>query len=183
MSKVEKSPRPGSGPWAYFLTFACYGTRIHGSEKGSVDRNHNAFGSPFLPANRERVRAERGRMRESSARLDERARSIALEAIRDACALRGWILHAAHVRSNHVHVVVAAPASSSALLQKLKTRISRALNDEFGKRRWWVRHGSTIPLWNPHRVDDAVKYTWEQGEPMERYVNPNRWQEYAESGL
>ena len=58
-----------------------------------------------------------------------------------------------------------------------------ALNDEFGKRRWWTRHGSTIPLWNPHRVDDAVKYTWEQGEPMERYVNPNRWQEYAESGL
>ena len=152
MSKVEKSPRPGGGPWAYFLTFACYGTRIHGSEKGSVDRNHNAFGCPFLPANRERVRAERGRMCESSARLDKRARSIALEAIRDACAFRGWILHAAHVRSNHVHVVVAAPASPSALLQKLKTRISRALNDEFGKRSWWARHGSTIPLWNAQPV-------------------------------
>ena len=183
LPKAEKSPRPGSGPWAYFLTFACYGTRIHGSEKGSVDRNHNVVGSPFVSTNRERMRAERGRMCESSAHLNAKARWIALGAICDACAFRGWILHAAHVRSSHVHVVVAAPGSPSELLQKLKTRISRALNEEFGRRRWWARHGSTIPLWNPHRVDAAVKYTWEQGEPMERYVNPNRWKEYAETGL
>ena len=148
-----------------------------------MDQNHSAVGSPLLPANPERVRAERGQMCASPARLDARARSIALEAIRDSCGFRGWILHAAHVRSNHVHVVVAASAGSSDLLQKLKARISRALNDEFGKRRWWARHGSTIPLWNPHHVEDAVKYTSEQGEPLARYVNPNRWQEYADSDM
>ena len=183
MPNVEKSARPGNGPWAYFLTFACYGTRLHGSAQGSVDRNHNAFRSPLLPADPELVRAERSQMCDSRAHLDAKARSIALEAIRDASAFRGWILHVAHVRSNHVHVVVAASAGPSDLLHKLKARISRALNDEFGKRRWWARHGSTIPLWDPHRVDDAVKYTWEQGEPLARYLNPNRWQEYAESDI
>ena len=116
-------------------------------------------------------------MLESPARLGERERTIALAAIQDACAFRGWVLHAAHVRGNHVHVVVAAQADPSELLKKLKTRISRALNDEFGKRRWWARHGSTIPLWHPHRAGDAVTYTWEQGEPMARYINPNRWRE------
>ena len=116
-------------------------------------------------------------MLECPARLNARARSVALEAIQAACAFRGWVLHAAHVRGNHVHVVVAARAGPSELLKKLKARISRALNDEFGKRRWWARHGSTIPLWNPRRVDDAVAYTWEQGQPMARYVNPNRWRE------
>ena len=116
-------------------------------------------------------------MQHPPAHLDAKARAIALKAIQDTCAFRAWVLHAAHVRSNHVHVVVAAPAGPSELLQKLKGRISRALNDEFGKRRWWTRHGSTIPLWDPRRVDDAVAYTWEQGEPMARYVSPNRWRE------
>ena len=122
-------------------------------------------------------------MGEPAARLNERARSIALRAIRETCAYQGWILHAAHVRTNHVHIVIASPTDTSKLLQKLKTRISRALNDEFGKRQWWGRHGSTILLWNPHRVDDAVAYTWEQGVSMARYINPRRWQEYADSDI
>ena len=176
---TDEAPRPGNGPWAYFLTFACYGARHHGSEKGSVDRNHNAVGSPLLPANPPRVRAERGWMRHPPARLDASARAIALRAIQDTCTFRGWVLHAAHVRGNHVHVVVAAEEEPSELLQKLKGRISRALNDKFGKRRWWARHGSTVPLWDPHRVDDAVAYTWDQGVPMARYLNPNRWREYV----
>ena len=179
MPATGEAPRPGSGPWAYFLTFACYGTRHHGSKKGSVDPNHNAFGSPLLPAKPALVRAERGQTKHPPARLDTKARSVALQAIQDACSFRGWILHAAHVRSNHVHVVVAAPAGPAELLQKMKGRLSRALNDEFGKRRWWARHGSTIPLWDPHRVDDAVAYTWEQGEPMARYVNPKRGEQYV----
>ena len=116
-------------------------------------------------------------MQHLPARLDAKARSVALKAIQDTCAFRGWVLHAAHVRGNHVHVVVAATVGPSELLQKLKGRMSRALNDEFGKRRGWARHGSTIPLWDPRRVDDAVAYTWEQGVPMARFVNPNRWQE------
>ena len=122
-------------------------------------------------------------MREPPAHLNQRAREIALDAIREACAFRHWILHAAHVRSNHVHIVVAAPINPSTVTQSLKTRITLALNAEFGKRRWWARHGSMIQLRDPHRVDDAVAYTWEQGLPMARYINPNRWQEYADSDM
>ena len=180
---MNEPPRPGSGPWAYFLTFACYGARLHGSEKGSVDRNHNAARTPYLPADPERERAARGRMGAPAARLNAAARSLALEAIRDGCAFRGWVLHAAHVRGNHVHVVVAARVGPSELLKKLKTRMSRSLNEKLGKRRWWARHGSTIPLWDAHRVDDAVNYTWNQGVPMARYMNPNRWQEQVGSDV
>ncbi len=38
-------------------------------------------------------------------------------------------------------------------------------------------------LWDPHRVDDAVNYTWRQGLPMARYMNPNRWQEQVGSDV
>ncbi len=184
MADIKHEPRPGSWPWAWFITFSCYGARLHGSESGSVDRDHNAPGTPMLPVDARRQRVERSQMREAPASLSSAARTTALAAIRDACAYRRWILHAAHVRSNHVHVVVASRADASELLQKLKSRASRALNEEFGRRRWWAYHGSTIPLWNTRRVDDAVEYTWRQeGEPMARYRNPNRWQEYADSDL
>ncbi len=80
-------------------------------------------------------------------------------------------------------MVVAAPAAPSELLQKIKGRISRALNEEFGKRRGWARHGSTIPLWDPQAVDDALAYTWEQGEPTARFVNPKRREQYIGTAI
>ena len=35
-------------PKAFLITFSCYGTRLHGDESGSVDRDHNAYHAPFL---------------------------------------------------------------------------------------------------------------------------------------
>ena len=39
----------------YLITFACYGAHLHGNETGSVDRHHNRYGSPGLPADPQRV--------------------------------------------------------------------------------------------------------------------------------
>ena len=35
-------------PLAYLITFSCYGSHLHGSESGSVDRNHNVVGGRYL---------------------------------------------------------------------------------------------------------------------------------------
>ena len=40
--------RASSYPLAYLLTFTCYGTRLHGDTRGTVDRNNNRYGMPFL---------------------------------------------------------------------------------------------------------------------------------------
>ena len=32
----------------YPITFACYGSHLHGGESGSVDREHNTPGTPIL---------------------------------------------------------------------------------------------------------------------------------------
>ncbi len=37
-----------STPLAYFITFTCCGTWLHGDERGSVDREHNTPGTPVL---------------------------------------------------------------------------------------------------------------------------------------
>lgn len=37
-------------PLAYFITFSCYGTWLHGGKETSVDRDHNIPNTEFLPS-------------------------------------------------------------------------------------------------------------------------------------
>jgi len=109
-------------------------------------------------------------MKERPYELDPARRAIVLETIRRVCSHRGWTLLAAHVRSNHVHLVVVAEDNPEKILNKLKAYASRALNqsglDNAVKNRW-ARHGSTRYLWNPDHVGAAIQYiVREQGEPM-----------------
>ena len=42
-------------PLGYLITFRCYGTWLHGDERGSIDRFHNRYKSPYLePSDRRR---------------------------------------------------------------------------------------------------------------------------------
>ena len=95
---------------------------------------------------------------------------MVLEAVCELCSHRGWTLLAAHVRMQHVHLVVAAEDAPEKVLQDAKKYSSRALNragmEEKSQRRW-TRHGSTRYLWKPESVGAAIHYVVrEQGEPM-----------------
>ena len=107
--------------------------------------------------------------------LDTRSRTVVLHALEEVCLTRGWTLIAAHVRTNHVHVIVEAEIKPEAILNTFKSYSSRALNslgrDEPSRKRW-ARHGSTRWLWKDQNVRDAVRYVVdEQGEPMAVVVN------------
>jgi REP element-mobilizing transposase RayT len=97
---------------------------------------------------------------------------VVLTALRQHCQYREWMLHAAHVRSNHVHVVVTAPLAPEPILGQLKAYASRALNKAQGQQhRRWSYHGSTRYLWEPLQVAAAVDYVVaQQGFPMAVYV-------------
>jgi REP element-mobilizing transposase RayT len=165
-----------NGPLAYFLTFTCYGTWLHGDSSGSVDLDSNRYGTPLLAPDPGRVSACRARMGQASFQLDATRRQLVLEAIQEVCEYRRWILFAAHVRSNHTHCVVRAGAPPERVLNDFKAYASRRLNaahlDPVGRRRW-TRHGSTRYLWTPEQVVEKVHYTVsEQGEPMAVYLAP-----------
>src|SRR6202521_2647770 len=38
-------------PLAYLITFRCYGTWLHGDKRGSIDRFHNRYRSPYIAPN------------------------------------------------------------------------------------------------------------------------------------
>ena len=158
----------------YFITFACYGGRLHGDEAGSVDRHHNLPGSRLLPAHPQHVDAERQLMDQSPYLLNQSGRAIVLAALREVCSHRGWSLLAAHVRTNHVHVVVEADVRPEKVMNDLKSYASRSLNRSgFGEanRKRWARHGSTRWLWKDEDVQEAIWYVVEQqGERMAVFI-------------
>ena len=92
---------------AYFITFSTYGTWLHGDERGSVDRDHNTTGEVLLPANTALRSSREALMPEVAYRMEAPDREAVLNAIVRHAEFRGWFLRAAHVRTNHVHIVVA----------------------------------------------------------------------------
>ena len=118
--------------------------------------------------------AERREMLQDPYVLDEAARPVVLAAIQRHCAYRGWTLLAAHVRSNHVHMVVEAETRPERMMNEFQSYASRELNQltsERPDRRRWARHGSTRWLWNDEDVRHALQYVVdEQGESMALFV-------------
>ena len=113
--------------------------------------------------------------------LDETARPVVLRAIQRHCAYREWSLLAAHVRTNHVHVIVdtsragdRAETRPERIMNEFKSYSSRELNllpGETPGRKRWARHGSTRWLWKDQDVNRALQYVVdEQGVPMTLFV-------------
>ncbi len=95
-------------PLAYLITFRTYGTWLPGDERGSIDKYHNRYGSPRAVASEERENTQASRLKSAPFLLNAAARKQVEDAIREVCRHRGWIIIAIHVRTNHVHIVIAA---------------------------------------------------------------------------
>jgi REP element-mobilizing transposase RayT len=161
----------------YLITFTSYGSHIPGQE-GAIDRNHNRFGAR-VPEPRPKLRQYVDRsLKQASYEMEVEQRAITLKAIQEVCAHKGWFLHAVHVRSNHVHVVVGTDVAPELAMTAFKAYASRALNTNAPAHRArlrWTRHGSTLYLWSKDRIDDAVTYVLDgQGERMAWYEAPFR---------
>ncbi|HVE43914.1 MAG TPA: transposase [Gammaproteobacteria bacterium] len=165
-------------PLAYFITFSCYGTWLHGGKETSVDRHHNIPETEFLPPNHARQTSAKNRMLETAYLLNQSQRQIVLNAIKEVCQYRRWILLAAHVRTNHVHLIVHAMLSPEIMMNTIKSYSSRQLNaSKLDGRRVnrWTRHGSTRYLWREEDIEATIQYViHEQGSPMATFENKMR---------
>jgi REP element-mobilizing transposase RayT len=162
-------------PLAYFITFSCYGTWLHGGKETSVDRHHNIPETEFLSSNQARQISAKKRMLETPYFLDKSQRHIVLDTIKEVCHYRDWILIAAHVRTNHVHLIVHAMLSPEKIMNTIKAYSSRRLNEyklDDQRINRWTRHGSTRYLWREEEVQATIQYVvYEQGSPMAVFEN------------
>src|SRR5690242_2884894 len=93
-------------PLAVFFTFRCYGTWLHGDERGSVDRHNNGYGSARVPSNSNWRKHNENLLLHPPVTLNAASRKSVEKAVRDLCEKRGWTLLAINVRTNHVHAVI-----------------------------------------------------------------------------
>lgn len=149
-------------PIAYFITFRCYGTWLHGDERESVDPSHNSWGEPRLLPNPARESSARNRQSQQQVLLTSAMRQVVDTAIREMCNYR---LHEINARSNHVHFVITADRDPEFVMNSAKSYATRALNDRklISKgTKPWARHGSTVYLWDEDELLRACEYVRNQ---------------------
>ncbi len=149
-------------PLAVFFTFRCYGTWLHGDERGSVDRNNNRYGTPRIQPSSNWQKHNEGRLLHPPVVLTAAQRRSVERSIRDTCEKRGRTLLAINVRTNHIHLVVCIGAKrpKDALIA-LKANATRQLRED---QLWtlehtpWADKGSKRNLWNERSVFEACDY-------------------------
>ncbi len=159
-------------PLAYLITFRCYGTWVHGDERGSMDRKQNAYGTPKIVPSESLKRSDTRQLKHPPVKLDARRRRIVQLAVQEVCEHRLYPLHAINVRTNHVHTVVTAMRKPEPVLEAFKSYSTRALRRAgliAAELKPWIRHGSTIYLWKERDVAKAIEYVMlSQGDDLFR---------------
>ncbi len=118
-------------PIAYHITFATYGTRLHGDPRGTVDREHNVYGEPFLGENVARRHVESSLMGFAAVHLSVE-QCVFLEAIVPiVCKRGGCAYHVAAAHTDHVHLLISTPNEGRVVRRLLKRWLSQELS-----RRW-----------------------------------------------
>jgi len=148
-------------PLAYLITFRCYGTWMHGDERGSMDRKHNVYGTPKIAPNPHLQKSDTKQLQHLPISLDARQRKVVERAVKEVCDYRRYALHAINVRTNHVHTVVTAMRQPEGVLDAFKSYSTRALRRGGLVSRTvrpWIRHGSTVYLWKEKDVAKAIEY-------------------------
>ncbi len=153
------------------FTFSTYGTHLHGAPAGSVVRWQRSWGAPRFDANGAWERRAGQRMAELPFVLDSEDREVVLGSVMATATDRSWVLYCAHVRTNHVHVVLQPNGDANRALAYLKARATRALKLRYSRRsRFWTKHGSTRYLWQRAGLSAAIDYVVNrQGEAMSVY--------------
>jgi len=149
-------------PLAFLITFRCYGTWLHGDERGSVNRFRNQYKSPRLPPEKKWLGTNTQRLKGEIVILDAAQRGCVEAAARETCEIRQWHLHALNVRTNHVHLVVSIGEKKPEIaLNAFKANATRKMREAGcwqSERSPWVDKGSKRYLWNERSIALAVDY-------------------------
>jgi REP element-mobilizing transposase RayT len=154
---------------AHFLTWTCYGTWTRGRAPGWIDgKGERGFGASIEEPDPILARRDMANLSEPPFLMDAPLRRVALDAMLALAGDKGWNLLAAHVRANHVHVVVSGMADPARGMAAFKARITRDLRAAGVRReRYWTRHGSTRHIFDPAKLDEVLDYVISrQGVPM-----------------
>lgn len=163
-------------PHAYFLTFTTYGNWLPGDKRLSVNRKKNVIATPKTEPNIQLHETAVQNQKQQTIKFNARQRTIVLNTTQSVCKHYEWMLLAAHIRSNHVHIVVQSDKSPEFVMKQIKAYCTRHLRKDdtfFVNQTVWTRHGSTRYIWESCKLFPVMKYVIEeQGDKMACYYQP-----------
>jgi REP element-mobilizing transposase RayT len=170
-------------PLAYIITCRTYATWLHGDQRTSVDRDHNKFLTPRIKHNPVLEKVSKELSKEPAYLMNEAQRKTVLQSIIKTCECASWHLHAAHVRTNHMHIVVRGPKEPEKMAVSFKAYATRYLkkhHPELIRERYWSKGESTGYIFQSDNLFRAIQYTIEeQGEKRAFYCEPAYYEALA----
>ena len=154
-----------SAPLAYHITFGTYGTRLHGDERGTVDRRHNTPGNPVLGSTESWQNKEQQLLKNLQIVLTHEQCTFTETSLPDICRRGDWTYHIAAAQEDHVHVLLESNREGKAVRRWLKSWLSEALSHRWplGERqRWWAVGGSVKYVWDADYFDRVFDYIQRQ---------------------
>jgi len=159
--RTDPNTPPMADPIAYFITWSTYGTWLPGDQRGWVEYRHGWQ----LPDPIRKLEAT-AKMSEDACRLSPEQRDAVHQQIAETCKFRGWTLYEVNCRSNHLHVVVAAPAPPKVVRSQLKAWCTRKLKrlaqqqgaDIVLRENWWAERGSQRFINDGASLEAAIIY-------------------------
>ncbi|HWY71456.1 MAG TPA: transposase [Terriglobales bacterium] len=166
-------------PLAYLITFRCYGTWLHGDERGATDRHHNQYGAAFIPSNDRWHGYNVRRLKQAPVSLSDAQRKCVEAAIRETCDFHDWTVLAINVRTNHAHSLIAsATTQPSRVLNALKAHSTQRLRDASLWRSLnspWSERGGKRYIWTELGIGRAKEYVInDQDGPIPELDEPRR---------
>jgi hypothetical protein len=152
-------------PIAYHITVGTYGTRLHGDDRGTVDRRQNEPGDPIIGRCKDWSRMERRVMRFEPVLLTPEQRVFIEQKLLDICERGGWTFHIAAARVEHYHVMLSSSNDGEIIRRILKRWLSQTLSEMWPMERgraWWAECGSVKWVWKDWYLDNLYRYIDEQ---------------------
>jgi REP element-mobilizing transposase RayT len=152
-------------PLAYHITFGTYGTRLHGDERGTIDRTMNKFGEPIVGVDVEWQQIERSLLKFPPRVLTLEQRLFIEEVVPSVCIRGGWKHLATAAAPDHVHNVLSAEVEGKDVRKWLKRWVSEAMNERWTLQEgevWWAECGSVRWVWTEDYYERAIDYVKRQ---------------------
>ena len=147
----------------WHITFGTYGTRLHGSDRPTVDKKHNQLDEPFVPAKIERMDSARDRMKFPPLFLAEEQRRFVETQLPLICQRGGWTYGVCSAAPDHVHLLCdILPAVHGEKVRRLVKRwLSQALSEKWplpDGATWWAEEGSNKAIHEEGYLNNAFAY-------------------------
>ena len=150
----------------WHITFGTYGTRLHGDDRPTVDREHNEFCTPYVAEDSVRWVAERHRMVAPPVLLTREQRLFVAATIPALCERGRWEYLTCAAAPNHVHVLLGADprVHGKRIRPWLKRWLTAALDSRWQAAKrldgmsWWAEGGSNRAVKTRDYIEDATRY-------------------------